>query len=153
MKLNVYLDGQFFTTVETPDDLEQIAEIAGVDAAHLSIPVDERTAFEAFQKRMKIRAQITPLAGDTQSLLGTTADAVGLLIECIGKLAGALAVDGDVQTVAQTIVDDFAPIMNGLDDGSVKLPHRVKSVPSVITEIAVKGTAVASVFEDSSGGA
>jgi len=148
MMLKVYLDGNFHTNVASPDELQQQADFAGVDVSRLSIPADELDAYFALQTRKWVRKEIEPLAGDTQSIQGTIADNVGYLLEKIGRLAAANSISQTAfNTVMAEIASDLAPLVAGIDGGSITLTHHVKGVNTIITEAGERATAVATVLQ------
>lgn len=152
--LTVNLDGQIFSKIAHPELINKLADDAGVDVSRLEIDVDQLAAFEADVKRMKIRAEIEPVAGDTLSLLGTTSDATGLLLDLVIRMATAMSTSNDPNLfgVGVTVLDDLAPLVSGIQAGTVKLPHMVKTIPAVVADIGERGTAVTEVFEANAAG-
>lgn len=126
-----------------PDDLRQ----AGVPDALIADAIAKQQAIEAKQK---LRHQIRQTAGDTESLLGTTADAAQLLLYEIGKLAQALNTAGslaEVRAAAQPLSNLLGPLVAAVDAGTVKLPYQVKGGPgAVLPEIQDRATQVADVL-------
>jgi len=148
--LTVFIDGEKNTVVDSPDELPVLAAEFGIDVARIEIPADELAAYEAYKKRMKIRSEIEPVAGDTLSLLGTTSDATGLLLELVLTLAGAMATSNEINlaNAGSAVFTDLSAIKLGLDDGSIKLPHMIKTKAAVVADIAARSTAVVEVFEN-----
>jgi len=147
--LTVNLDGQYFSQIADPAYLPQMATKSAIDLARFTIPADELAAYQAEQDRKQMRAEIEPVAGDIASLLGTTADATGLLLESVGNLAKALLTSSDpvVAAAAEPVANALAPLLVGIDNGSIKLTHHVKGTVPVVTEIGTKATAVSTVLE------
>jgi len=147
--LKVYLDGNFHTNVASPDELQQQADFAGVDISRLSIPADELAAFYAAQVKAQVRTEIVPLAGDTQSIQGTIADNVGLLLEELGRFMARLDMADDVADIkaaAQPLANDLAPLVAAVDSGDCILTHHVKGKAQVVTDACTRSNAVASVL-------
>lgn len=149
--LNVNLDGVFFTQTSDPAFLPEIADQADVDISRLSIPAEELAAFNASQTRENLRRDIAPVAGDTQSIQGTIADNVGLLLEGVGKLATAISasttIDPAIKAAAEPLAEALTPLLEGIENGSVKLTHHVKGIPTVIQDAGTRATAVSTVLE------
>lgn len=152
--LTVNLDGQFFTEVLHPLDLIELADFAEVDVSRLSIPADELAAYEADQARKVIRDEILPTAGDVQSRQGTIADNVGLLLEGIGRFMALATTSSDpvLAGAAQSLADDLAPLITGIDGGTYTLTHHVKGTPTIVTDGGERATAVSTAIIANAGG-
>lgn len=139
--LQIEHDGK--TYYGEPDDLRQ----AGVPEALIADAAARQQAAEAKQR---LRRRIHLSAGDAESLLGTTADAVQILLYEIGKLAQALNAAGslaEVRAAAQPLSDLLGPLAAAVDAGTVKLPYQVKGGPGVVLpEIQDRATQVADVL-------
>lgn len=146
--LTVLLDGQAHTHIKHPAELTLQADLANVNVSRLSIPADELAAFEANQQREKIRREIEPVAGDTQSIQGTIADAVGLLLEELGRFMQAAQNSSDpvIANAAQPLSNALAPLVAAVDAGDCVLTHHVKTIPVVISDACERGNAAAGVF-------
>ncbi len=133
--LTVNLDGEFFTYTKHPEFLIEIAESAEIDVSRLTIPADELATYQADELRQKVRREVEPLAGDTQSIQGTIADNVGLLMEKLGRLALAHA-HGDAAFAAAMvdIANTLAPLVTAIDTGSCTMTHHVKGVGTVVSD-------------------
>lgn len=111
-----------------------------------------QSLYQAEKSREQFRHKIEPLAGDTQSIQGTIADNVGLLLEEVGKLATAISIsssiDPAVKAAAQPLADGLAPLLTGITDGSIKLTHHVKSTGTVVADAGTRATAVATALEN-----
>ncbi|WP_339057404.1 hypothetical protein [Candidatus Regiella endosymbiont of Tuberolachnus salignus] len=108
-----------------------------------------RAQAEKIQRKAEIRQTITLSAGDTQSLLGTTADAVHILLYEIATFGVTLS---QVQTLAEVraaakgfnaTLGDFA---QRVVRGEVKLPYQNKGSENPLTEIEMRATAVTQAF-------
>jgi len=152
--LNVFIDGEKNTVIDSPDELPALAAALGIDAARLSIPADELAAFEADQIRQAVRRDILPTAGDTQSRQGTIADSVGLLLEGIGRFMALATTSSDpvLAGAAQSLADDLAPLIAGIDDGAYVLTHHVKGTPTIVIEGGERATAVSDALIANAGG-
>ncbi|MFD2179541.1 hypothetical protein [Veronia pacifica] len=104
--------------------------------------------------RKDIRGKISDSVGDPETLLGTTADAVQLLLYgftgLIAKLhtANSLA---EVREAAAPFSELAEGFQNKVSSGEVKLPFQIKGLSSVVEDIEKRATAVAVVLENSSG--
>ena len=150
--LNVLIDGQPHTQIDHPEQLQEQADFAGVEVSRLTIPADELAAFEAEQQRKNIRRQVVPVAGDTQSIQGTIADNVGLLMEKLGRLALAHA-EGEAEFTAAMadLANSLAPLVTAIDDGSCTLTHHVKGVGTVVNDACERSNAVSGVLMNNAG--
>jgi len=114
----------------------------GLDAADVTVTP---TAAEVLAAR---RAAIHTGAGDTHRLLGSATDGVLYLMLEIGRMCRALqaaSVAGPVRSAAEPLATALAPLVDGVDDGSVTLPHEIKSGgrDAQLAEIWTRATAVA----------
>ena len=115
-------------------------------------------AASAFEKKRykvsKTRMEIQHQAGDVLSLLGTTSDAVQLLLVAHCELISALSQATTVAQVKQAAVDNtLAPeavaLLTELADGTVKMPHTLKGLSVVMADIKARSTAVTNVLAGS----
>jgi len=142
--LNVKYDGLVYVGWE-PDEL--------LDAGVPNTMVQAAEA-EAAQRDqvVRIRQFIHQTAGDPESLLGTTADAVQILLYEVGKLASALNTAqslAEVRAAAQSLTDALGPLVTAVDGGTVKLPYQVKGgATAVMPEIEHRATQVATILDN-----
>ena len=108
---------------------------------------DAKKAALALKLSLKdqVRQDINHTAGDSLSLLGTTSDAVLLLIYEVGKLVGgiqsATSLD-EIKQSAEPLNNLLKPLIDKVDQGEVKLPHLKKGVDVVISDIEERSTKV-----------
>lgn len=130
----------------------------------LGLPKDQRDAYlnehkaakEALKQKNQIRADIINSVGDIPSLVGTNADATALLMYHLGKLLVQMA---DANTSHAKNAEAAAPLTallkqfsDGVDQGTIKLPHMVKGDESTaIDEIAARCTGVADIMATARG--
>lgn len=117
----------------------------GVDPQLISMDVASLEAWNAFSGRERLREAIVESAGDTASLLGTTADATQLLLKEMAELALALSTAqslADVRIAALPFAELTSALIDELAEGTVKLPYLTKGVGTVMTEIKTRATAV-----------
>ena len=125
---------------------------------------DQNVVDEGYKaaKKQALRNQITKKAGDAESLLGTTADAVAYAVDDISM--DILAVAGSANSsykekrieLYNELHGDNAwdkavvGAQNWFDNrksGVVKLPIDVKGLASVMADVAAKGATVANILE------
>ncbi len=147
--LSVNLDGQFHTHTDDPQRLQELADFAGIEVSRFEIPADELAAFKAQQAREVIRKEVKPLAGDTQSIQGTIADNMGLLMEGLGRFMAVATTSSDpaISTAAQPLADALAPLVAAVDGNTCTLTHHVKGTAQVVTDACTRANAVAGVLE------
>ena len=113
------------TDVVLPDDLVKEAYQGLLDA----------------QLKSKIRQDITENAGDSLSLLGTTADGAQIALYVLAILASS-----DSFASFKTAMEAFKPIAQSflakIESGEVELPFMTKGIDSVVTDIEQRATAV-----------
>ncbi|RXJ70657.1 hypothetical protein CS022_22590 [Veronia nyctiphanis] len=119
------------------------------------IPTEEELkVIQQDNAKHMIRGRIQANVGDPETLLGTTADAVQLLLfgftGLIAKLhtANSLA---EVREAAAPFSELAEGFQNKVSSGEVKLPFQIKGLSSVVEDIEKRATAVAVVLENSSG--
>jgi hypothetical protein len=118
---------------------------SGVDRAAISIDAVSLAQWNLHMAREQLREAIVATAGDTASLLGTTADATQLLLKEMAELAYGLSTAqslADVRTAALPFAELTSALIDELADGTVKLPYLTKGVGIVMTEIKTRATAV-----------
>jgi len=100
-------------------------------------------------EKRDLRNKITEQAGDSTSLLGTTADGVQLLLYAFSKhmiaLNNAQSL-ADVRASADEFVALSASFLSKVDSGEVRLPFLVKGLDSVVGDIEDRATKVADVL-------
>ncbi len=100
--------------------------------------------------RSSIRQDISAKAGDTQAILGTTADATQLLLYVLctitTKLNKATSL-AEVREATAEIEPMATAFLAKVATGKVKLPFMAKGLASVITDIETRATAVADVLQ------
>ena len=97
-----------------------------------------------------LREGIEPVAGDTESILGTTNDSTGLLLEEVGRFMAAVntASDiADIKTAAQPLANALEPLVAAVDAKTCKLTHHVKGTGTVVKDHYTRAHAVAGVLE------
>lgn len=145
----IKVNGQTFYNVPV-DGLEEL----GVDEGTRVKLVRE---LELKEKRAalvnKIRHDIELEAGDTQSLLGTTSDAVQMLLYAFCVLVKGLQDSNSVDEVNQSM-QAFQPMagqfLSGLESGDIKLPFQAKGLESVIADIVNRSGSVYDVLSRNS---
>ncbi len=106
--------------------------------------------------RQDIRGKISDEVGDTESLLGTTADASAIAILGVAALAVAAKGAGNYSDFKKALLDMMNALASGNDmasisqafldrvqSGEVILPAMAKGVGDVISDIETRSTAVA----------
>lgn len=107
---------------------------------------EEWAALQSEAARSAIRQRVRESAGDVESLLGTTSDAIALVLYEMAKLAAAINAAGtvaEIKAAAKPFADLTAPFLAGVADGSVKLPVLAKGEAASLVEIQTRATAVA----------
>lgn len=101
-------------------------------------------------KKAQLRAQIYVESGDRDSIQGTIADNVGLLLEELGRFMAAATGSSDtvIATAAQPLADALAPLVAAVDSNTCKLTHHVKGTAQVVTDACTRANAVAIVLEN-----
>jgi len=117
-----------------------------------------QTRAASLAKRDARRGRITLDAGDTQTILGSTADASALALvalaahvaavsEASGYSAYKTALTKHLAAVDAGLAKALTDLLEGVKDASVKLPPLAKGLTQAMTEIETRSTAVATVFE------
>ncbi len=99
--------------------------------------------------RQSIRNKIHSDVADDSSLLGTTADAVQMLLYELSKFSAQLnAVQSlaEVRDASQSLNDLLGSFATKVDVGAVKLPYQAKGIENAISEIEARATAVTDVL-------
>ncbi len=130
-------DGGLLTDITWEAD-----NLTGTDAS--SLIAYAATIAEAEAHRQMVRKPIAEKAGDTLTIVGTIADSAALQLECIGKLAHALAQSSDVNVagIAQPISDMFADFMEKVESGEYRLTSTLKTPAVVLQDAGERSTAV-----------
>ena len=108
--------------------------------------------------REQARGRITLSAGDTQTLLGSTADTAALALILAAAHLAALreagsysayktALTAQLDAIDAGLAAALTGLLAGVNDASVKLPPLTKGLEEVMGEIKTRATAVAEVFE------
>ncbi len=140
--------------INVPANEEVLTEL-GFDSAQivaLLAPVIEDE--NARLKILKIRFEIKPVAGDTQSIQGTIADNVGHLMEELGRFMAAVNTANsleDIKTAAQPLAINLAPLITAIDANQCTLTHHVKGTAQVVEDACMRADAVATVLADNAG--
>lgn len=103
----------------------------------------------------RLRYQISQQAGDTASLLGTTADATQLLLHAVATLVSRLNTAkslADVRAAAAPFNDLAISFLAKVESGEVKLPFKDKGLDKVVADIEQRATAVAEVLASANNG-
>ncbi len=130
--------------INVPADEQTLAEL-GISAADIpSLIAEAKTKAAAIQTKQAVRAEIHQVAGDTKSIQGTIADSAALQLECIGKLAHALAQSSDtnVAAIAQPIASMFADFMEKVKSDEYRLTSTLKTPAVVLKDAGERSTAV-----------
>lgn len=117
------------------------------------IPTQEDFNLQQQENRKKlVRGKINTQVADTDSLLGTTADGVQLLLFAFSQLtvglhqANSLAEVREAAAPFNALATDF---LAKVSSGEVKLPFQAKGLDSVVEDIEVRATAVTDVLMNS----
>ncbi len=124
---------------------EEIALDAPVEPYDPVATRAEIDAKEAANSRGMLRGQIALKAGDTASLLGTTADGAQLAIYGLAVLVGKLSTANslsEVREAAEPFAALSAEFLQKVESGEVVLPFMLKGIASVVTDIETRATAV-----------
>ena len=125
----------------------QPATLAADDFAQLDQQFPQQAA------RAELRNAIAAAAGDSDSVLGTTADTSQLLLYGAASLITKLHDPSAANPLSKLLetTAPFAELCNNflakVDSGEVKLPFKVKGLEAVVTEIEQRTTAVSEVLE------
>lgn len=123
---------------DTPADLAEMGvPQAEIDAAVAALA--ERAA------RDQLRAKIGATAGDTASLLGTTADGAQLAVYELGKLATALSTAqslAEMRAAAAPLAALMADFLGRVERGETNLTALLKGEPVVLADIETRSNAV-----------
>ncbi|MFD2177742.1 hypothetical protein [Veronia pacifica] len=100
-------------------------------------------------QRDEVRSRISGEVGDSDTLLGTTADGVQLLLfgfcQLVVKLNAASTL-AEVREAAGPFNALATSFLTKVESGEVKLPFQVKGLESVVEDIESRATAVAEVL-------
>ena len=110
---------------------------------------------EKSNRFIDIRSQISSAVGDTESLLGTTADATQLLLYGFTTLSAKLHTAKSraaVREAAAPFAELSAGFLAKVESGEVKLPFMAKGLESVVIDIEQRATAVAEVLQSTTNG-
>lgn len=114
------------------------------------IPEDARIEYTPAEQRQIIRARINKDAGDTESLLGTTADGAQLAIYGLAAICAKLASANSLAEVREA-VEPFAQLSAGflakVESGEVVLPFMLKGLDATVAEIETRATAVSDALQ------
>ncbi|NRA19252.1 MAG: hypothetical protein HRU05_02090 [Oceanospirillaceae bacterium] len=131
--LQIEEDGQFRAL--TPAELTAVAK---------KVTALEQQALADAQKQ-RLRSDIAQVVGDSDTLLGTTADATQLLLYSVSKILIALekaelppATHKEIASL-QVMATSF---LSKLDKGDIALTFQVKGIEKVIKDIESSATAV-----------
>jgi len=145
-------DGQSIASGPVDDMTAKLAEMA-----------DNTLTLELAPKEVRDmkRRRIDAMAGDTQSLLGTTSDAASLALLGVIGLMYALTEETSYSTYRRRLTDvleDLAPgrdlraiatdFLDQIKAGSIRVPLLEKGFDTVLAEISARSTAVAEALED-----
>lgn len=135
--LEVIHDGRVFAADTEAELLEMGAPVAGIaEAVAKQAALHERTA---------LRGRIAATAGDTASLLGTTADGAQLALYELAKLSAALANAqslAEVRAAAAPLAALTADFLADVDAGRTHLTALAKGEGTVLDDIANRSNAV-----------
>jgi hypothetical protein len=102
-------------------------------------------------KLREIRAKIEETAGDTETLLGTTANASQMLLFAFSKLItglnGAKSI-AEIKKVAEPFEKMCADFLDKIEKKEVVLPYALDKLDDVMAEIGERATKVAKVLEE-----
>ncbi len=149
------LDGQPFTTVNSPNDIVSLERMDTNLSGRLSIDPDDLAIYQAEETRKTIRHGIENDVADMSSLLGTTSDGAALCLAKLAELAASLSTAttlAEVRAAAQPLATLTADFLSKVQDGTIQLPHMVKGGDAAaLTEIGDRLTGVAAVITQNSG--
>lgn len=127
----------------TPDE----AHAAGLPQATIA---EAEARIEAEKQRDAVRARIAAQAGDTASLLGTTADVAALGLIGMMQLLIIMAEKGSADVKAALAaapismpVEKAKALIGAIAAGQVKVPALIKGLDTVYAEVAARSTATA----------
>lgn len=111
-----------------------------------SISIDEleRTTNEG--RISAIRQAIFGKAGDSDSILGTTTDAVQMVIVDFAtymRAASKATTIAAMAAAAKPFADKYGPMLDKIEAGDVRLPYKLKGDDVVLDDIETRSTAVA----------
>lgn len=147
MELSIEHGGKHYANWEPSDLIE-----AGVPQAIID---DAQAEQVAAQGRAKTRAEITRVAGDQGSLLGTTSDAASLavygLAALVAKLATAASLD-EVREAAEPFAQLSASFLAKVESGEVVLPFMIKGLEDTVADIETRANAVSGALQSAQKG-
>ncbi|MFT6668635.1 MAG: hypothetical protein ACJAVZ_000081 [Afipia broomeae] len=98
----------------------------------------------------KVREKIAEKAGDTASLLGTTADGAQLAIYGLAAICAKLATANSLAEVREA-AEPFAQLSAGflakVESGEVVLPFMLKGLENTVADIETRATAVSDALQ------
>lgn len=130
------------------DGFENIKELLAQEAA-VTVNDFEITMSSAELNSLR-RERIELAAGDTLSILGTTADAAQIVLYELSKFCTSLNKAqslAEVRTAAQSLTDLLGGFAVKVDAGEIKLPYQAKGISAALEDIEARATAVTQVLE------
>lgn len=128
-----------------PDAIELVKN---VDDDEVNINDIVLTPNNDFEKRHMIREEISRMAGDTESILGTTTDAMHMLFHAFSKHIIALKSASSLADV-NAASDDFLATAESFleheEDGCC-LPYKLKGEESVLEDIKIRAISVSDII-------
>ncbi|NQZ32529.1 MAG: hypothetical protein HRU06_14775 [Oceanospirillaceae bacterium] len=145
---------QLCTILSDPDIADEFdgAHFVGVEKGYVINTHDQNeliTRLEQAGAVKKIREKISENAGDSDSLLGTTADGVQLLLYAFSQLTVALnsaSTLAEVRAASAPHIDMANRFLTKCESGEVKLTFMAKGVDNVVSDIEQRATAVSKVL-------
>jgi hypothetical protein len=116
--------------------------------------LEQKAIEEAITQRDNIRSKIIETAGDTETLLGTTANASQMLLFAFSKLItglnGAKSI-AEIKKAAEPFEKMCSDFLDKIEKKEVVLPYALDKLDDVMTEIGERATKVAKVLEEAKG--
>jgi hypothetical protein len=153
--IRVLLDGGFFTHLSDPDGLGRLIDDSGLAENRFSIDSESLNIWQASRQNSAVRKRISESAGDTLSMLGTTADAAALATLGMAALTVSVANSNNFadfkaaflgalsgMSGSQDMVAISAAFLGKIEAGEVVIPAMAKGMDVVIADIEQRSTAV-----------
>jgi len=112
---------------------------------------DVEIVFSPYEIKSQIRQKIAQTAGDTESLLGTTADGTQLALYMLAELLDAINTAqtlGELKTAIQPQLPLAQQYLQEVASGAVVPTFTVKGVEAVVADVKDRSTKVATVLKD-----
>ncbi len=139
---NKTVDFHFDTSIPMAAVQELVTHLYG---ENIRFSIELSDSEKHAQKRKEIREQITQSGEDTQSLLGTTTDAVHLLLYHFAKFNIAVNKASNLEDIklATASFNELAhSFVNNVDNGITKMPFQTKTEKQVISDIGSRASII-----------